>query len=75
VDRLRNVGCLTALPILAPVQGQIQLTVNQGMSTRRDVGEKDANLAILDLPGDSTLVQPHASRLVATLRKSAFIDD
>jgi hypothetical protein len=73
--RLRNMGGATAIPILAPVQGQIQLTVNQGMSTRRDVAQKDPNLTILDLPGGSTLLQPHASRLGAPFGKTAFIND
>jgi hypothetical protein len=68
-------GGSTAIPILAPVQGQIQLTVNQGMATRGDVGEKDADLTILDLPGGATILQPHASRLGTALGKAAFIDD
>jgi len=61
----------TAIPVLAPVQGQIQLTVNQDMASCCDVAEKDANLTILDLPGDSTLLQPHASRLGTSLGKTA----
>jgi len=73
--RLRNMGGSTALPILAPVQGQIQLTVNQAMSTPRDVGQKDADLTILDLPGGATLLQPYASRLGAPFGKTAFVDD
>ena len=74
VDRAedRDPVSSTAIPVLAPVQGQIQLTVNQGMASCCDVGEKDANLTILDLPGDSTLLQPHASRLGTSLGKTAF---
>ena len=68
-------GGQTSLRVLAPVQGQIQLTVNQAMTTRGDVGEKDADLTILDFPSGATILQPHASRLAAPLRKPAFIND
>jgi hypothetical protein len=73
--RLRNMGGQTSLRVLAPVQGQIQLTVNQAMSTCRDVAEKDADLTLLDLPGGSTILRSHPSRLGAPLGKPAFIDD
>jgi len=68
-------GGQTSLRVLAPVQGQIQLTVNQAMTTRGDVGEKDADLTILDLPSGATILQPHASRLGTALGKAAFIND
>jgi len=68
-------GSSTAMAILTPVQGQIQLTVNQAMATRRDGGEKDAALTLLDLPGGATLLQPHASRLGTALGKATCIDD
>ena len=68
-------GGSTAIRVLAPVQGQIQLTVNQAMATPRDVGQKDADLTILDLPGGATILQPYASRLGAPFGKAAFVDD
>ena len=68
-------GGAAALRVLAPIQRQIQFAVNQGVPTCRDVGEKDAHLAILDPPADSTLLESHPSRLGAPLGKPAFIND
>ena len=45
------------------------------MATPRDVGQKDADLTILDLPGGATILQPYASRLGAPFGKTAFVDD
>jgi hypothetical protein len=50
-DRLRNMSGEPSGRVGAPVFGQIQLAVDEGMPLRRDVGEKDAHLAVFHAPG------------------------
>jgi hypothetical protein len=68
-------GGSTAIRVLTPVQGQIQLTVNQGMAARRDIGEKHSHLTILDLSRHATILHSDACRFVTPLGKTGFIDD
>jgi hypothetical protein len=58
--RLWDVGSQTSSRVLDSVEGQIEFTVNQGMAARRDVGEKNPHLTILDLFGAATLLLCHA---------------
>src|SRR6266568_1506853 len=74
-DGLRDVRGLPAEPISAPVFGQVQLAVEQGMAERGRVGEKDAHLAVGDLTGRPTILPPDPGGVLAAFGETAFIDD
>jgi hypothetical protein len=73
--RLRNTGFSTPLLIHKPIEGEIEFTVNEGMAEGRHVGQKDADLTVLDLPGGSTVLDLDPCRLLAAFGETAFIDD
>jgi len=65
----------TPIAILTPVQGQIQLAINEGLSFGRHRREKDSDLTILDPASGSAILQANTSRFFASLGKAAFVDD
>jgi hypothetical protein len=74
-DGVRNMGSAPTRPIGAPVFGQIQLAVDEGMAQGRHVDEKHADLAVFDPSGASAVLQPDASGVAAAFREAAFIQD
>ena len=72
-ERVWNVGRASARQISAPVFGHIQVAIDEGMAPGRHVGEKDAQLAVLDLAGHPAILRPDACRVAAAFGKAAFI--
>ena len=70
--RLRDACSLTPIMILDPVERQIEFAVNEGMSLGRDVGEKDADLTVLDLSGRPAVLHLDARRLSSRAWESWF---
>ena len=70
-DRLRDVSGLPTRQIVAPVLGQIQLPINEGMAQGRHVGEEDAHLTIFDPSRHPAILRLHARRVAAPLGKAA----
>src|SRR5215472_7610497 len=64
-----------ARQVSAPVFGQIQLAVNEGVAQGRDVGEKNADLAVFDASGASAILQPDTGGMAATFGEAAFVQD
>jgi hypothetical protein len=65
----------TPIPILSPVQGQIQFAINEGMAFSRHIGEKNPHLTILHLSSGPAILQPNPCRIVASFGKTAFVND
>jgi hypothetical protein len=59
-DAVRNPGFCAASAVCQPVARQIQLPVEQRVTTAADVGEKYPDLTILDVFGAATLLMGHA---------------
>jgi hypothetical protein len=74
-DLFRDMGGLSAGGILAPLLGQIQVTVDQAMAQGGDVGEKDADLAVVDAAGGPAILGLDTSGVRAAFGKAAFIQD
>jgi len=55
-DALRNTGFCAASAILEPVARKIEFSIEQRVAQAADVGEKDADLTILDLFGAATIL-------------------
>ncbi len=64
-----------ARQIVTPLFGQIQFAVDQRMAQRRDVGEEDAHLTVVDLSRRPAILLPDADRVAAAFGKAAFIND
>jgi hypothetical protein len=60
--------------IIGPAGGQIQLTVNQGVPTGSNPGEKDADLAVFHTSGGSTILVRDPRRLFAVLGETGLIN-
>src|SRR5262249_33020517 len=71
---VRDTGFATALAIIGPFLGQIQLAIEQRMAMLRGVGQKDADLAILNPPGSTAILACHSSRMAAFLEKASLIN-
>jgi len=74
-DRLRNMSGLPPGCVGAPVLRQIQFTVDEGMPLRRDVGEEDADLTILDASGESAILWSNACGVGAAFGEATFVHD
>ena len=70
-----NVSGLAAWQISTPVFGQIQLAVDEAMTQRRDVGEKNADLTVFDVPGASAILGGDPGRMATAFGKATFIED
>jgi hypothetical protein len=66
-----DVGRASARQISAPVFGHIQVAVDQRMAQGRDVGEKNTDLAVLDLSGRPAILGSDARRVAAAFGKAA----
>jgi hypothetical protein len=54
---LEDNPCLvTPLTILDPAQGQVEFAIDEGTSFGADVGQKHADLTVLDAPARATLL-------------------
>jgi hypothetical protein len=62
-DSVGHGGRDAALPIVSPVFGKIQFAVDQGMACRTAVGEKNADLTVLDPSCGPGILAPDAGRL------------
>jgi len=74
-DRLRNMSGEPSGWVGAPVLGQIQLAVDEGMAGGGHVGEKDAHLAVFHAPGPPAILGADARRVAPAFGKAAFIQD
>src|SRR5207248_3422222 len=74
-DRLGDMGGVSTRQIGTPVLGQVQLAVDESMTTGGDVGEKDADLAVFDTPGEPAILGSDASGVAAAFGKAAFVKD
>src|SRR5258708_3327849 len=72
--RLRDACSLTPLMILDPIERKIEFAINEGMPFGRHVGQKDADLTVLDLPGGPAVLHLDARRFLPALGKAAFIN-
>src|SRR6266508_1818727 len=69
-----DTGSPTALAIIDPFFGQIQLAIDQGMTVERGVGQNDADLAVLNPAGGTVILARHAGGMAAFLEKASFIN-
>ena len=69
-DSLRNMHGVPARQISAPVCGQIQFAVDEGMAQFRDVGEEDADLTIFDASSAPAILGSDASRVAPAFGKA-----
>jgi hypothetical protein len=72
--RLRNASLLAPFRVFCPVQGQIEFAVEERMAFGRDVGQKDADLTILDLAGRPTVLHLDTCRLAAPLGEAGLVN-
>src|SRR5258708_6387621 len=70
-----NVSRSPAWLIGAPVFGEIQLAVNEGMTQSGDVGEEDADLTMLDASGESAILWSNACGVGAAFGEATFVHD
>ncbi len=66
---------LTARQISAPVLGQIEFAVDEGMAQFGDVGKEDADLTVFDLSRGPAILPPDTRRVAAAFGEAAFVDD
>src|SRR6266536_1537627 len=71
---VRDTGSTTALAIVGPFFWQIELAIEQGVTLRTGVGQKDADLAVLDPSGGSAILTRHTCRMDAFLEKASFVN-
>jgi hypothetical protein len=64
-----------ARQIEAPVLRKIQVTINEGVAVFGDLGEKDADLTMLDLPGEPAIRCSDACGVLASCGDTALIND
>jgi hypothetical protein len=69
---LADPGLTTPIAVSGPGHRQIQFTVDQRPTFARRVGQKHAELAILDSPGRAGVLALHASRLGALCRPPGY---
>ena len=73
-EGIGEVSSLTSGQVSAPVLGHIQFAINEAMALLSDVGEEDANLAVLDGATDAAILGRDASRMAPTLGEAALIN-
>lgn len=72
-EGIGNVSSTAAWQVSAPLLGQVQLAVDEGMAALGDVGEEDANLAVLDGAAGTAILLSDTSGVVATFGTPALI--
>ena len=73
--RLGNMRLPSPLAVLGPVLGQVQPPVHQGGTVGRDVGQEDADLAVVDLAQAAAPLPAYAAGGGALLGKAAAVHD
>src|SRR5437899_4433524 len=68
-------GGVPAREIGAPVLGQIQLTIDEGMTQRGDIGKEDTNLTVFHTPGAPAILGGDTSGVASTFGKATFVND
>src|SRR5258707_15269322 len=71
----RNIRFSTPLRVFYPRQGKIEFPINEGMPSRRHIGEKHPDLAVLELPCRPAVLHLDACRLLPAFGETAFIND
>src|SRR5712692_5308732 len=71
---LRDAGLLAARAIGDPVGGEVEFAINEGMACGGDKAEKDADLAVFDLPGAAAPLGFDASGMSALFGKAGLIE-
>ena len=66
---------LPARSIVAPVLGQIQFAIDEGMAQGRHVGEENAHLAVFHAVGESAILGSDASGVVTAFEEATFVND
>ena len=74
-DGLRHGGRGAALPVVGPLLGQIQFTVDQGMALATGIGQENTDLTVLDPSRSPRILARHAGRLGSLLQEPGFVDD
>ena len=59
--------------IIGPAGGQIQFAVDQGVATRSDPGEKDAELAVFHAACGTTVLASNTSGVLAALEETGLV--
>ncbi len=73
--RGRYARSLTAFGVIDPQLGHIQVTVEQCITKRRSVGQKDANLTVADLAQCAGILASDADRMRTLFGSSRLIND
>ena len=71
----RHMGGCHANPVLRPGFGQIKRPVDEGVAMPRDVGRKDADLAVRDLAGRARVLAGDAAAGLALLEEPGLVED
>jgi hypothetical protein len=74
-DVIGNVSSLSAWQISAPVFGQIQFAVDEGVAELRDVGGKDADLAVFHASGAPTMLRGDTWGVASAFGEATFVED
>src|SRR5262249_32527998 len=73
--RFGDAGLGTPLFVLGPLLGQVETDIDQGVLAAADVGEVDADLAVVDLAEAATPLPLHADGGVALLGEGRGVED
>jgi hypothetical protein len=73
-DLVGNVALLPSLRIRGPVLREIELAIERSVTGRGGVGQKHADLAVVDLAQSAAPLPPHAAGLGPLLGESAAVD-
>ena len=74
-DALGNMSGVPARQIRAPVFGQVQFAVDEGMTQRGDKGQENTSLAVFHTPGASAILGGDTSGVASAFGKAALIKD
>src|ERR1700675_3965399 len=74
-DRAGNAGLLATATVTCPLAWHIQTEVDQGMFLGADVGQVDADLAVVDLAQPAAPLPLHADRSGALLGEGGGVED
>src|SRR5215217_3878426 len=66
---------LTSLPVIGPLLGQIQLPVDESLSSAGGVGQKHPNLAVLPLADGASVLAFHPDALLSLLDEARLVDN
>src|ERR687898_39052 len=74
-DLLGHPGPLATLLIFGPLFGQIQLPVDEGLSSLGSVGHKHPHLAVLPLADATGILAFYPNALISLLDEARLVDD